>query len=193
MLPPEDPSSSTEPWRPAPNARLYLLTHVHTDHLTGLSNAFTGKIVCSPDTKRMLLRLEAEIERERVDGGVREGRMLKYAGLKARTIGEGKTERMVDMIVRPTPRRICSRPTRCLTVRLTSRKRYLMVIPESTSSATRMANPTKSPSHFLTRIIAQVRRCEFRPSANPHLLTTGQVLDPVQNESCTSHRRYQSR
>lgn len=99
LLPPADPSSSTATWRLAPNARLYLLTHVHTDHLVGLSNAFTGKIICSPDTKRMLLRLEAEIERERVDQGIREEKLLKYAGLKAKTVGEGNSQRRIDMMV----------------------------------------------------------------------------------------------
>ena len=75
------------------------MTHVHTDHLVGLSNAFTGKIICSPDTKRMLLRLEPEIERERLDGGVRESKVLKYDGLKRRVKGEGKAQRVVDIIV----------------------------------------------------------------------------------------------
>jgi hypothetical protein len=97
---PSDPSSSSAPWVKAPNARIYLLTHVHTDHLVGLSNAFTGKIICSPDTKRMLLRLEPEIERERLDGGVREQKVLKYDGLRKRMIGEGKTQRVIDIIVR---------------------------------------------------------------------------------------------
>jgi hypothetical protein len=97
---PSDPSSSTSPWVKAPNARIYLLTHVHTDHLVGLSNAFTGKIICSPDTKRMLLRLEPEIERERLDGGVREQKVLKYDGLKRRYQGEGKAQRVIDIIVR---------------------------------------------------------------------------------------------
>ena len=47
----------------------------------------------------MLLRLEAEVERERVDVGIREGKVLKYEGLKARTVGEGKSQRKIDMIV----------------------------------------------------------------------------------------------
>jgi hypothetical protein len=96
---PSDPSSSTSPWTRAPNARLYLLTHVHTDHLVGLSNAFTGTIVCSPDTKRMLLRLEPEMERERLDSGVRERKMLMYDGLRRRIVGEGKAQRVIDSIV----------------------------------------------------------------------------------------------
>ena len=51
----------------------------------------------------MLLRLEAEVERERIEHGVREGRVLKYEGLKARTVGEGKTQRKIDMIVSHPP------------------------------------------------------------------------------------------
>jgi hypothetical protein len=48
----------------------------------------------------MLLRLEAEIERERLDDGTREQRMLKYNGLRKRTVGQGKLQRVVDTIVR---------------------------------------------------------------------------------------------
>jgi hypothetical protein len=47
----------------------------------------------------MLLRLEAEIERERLDDGTREQRMLKYDGLRRRTVGMGKTQRVIDTIV----------------------------------------------------------------------------------------------
>jgi len=47
----------------------------------------------------MLLRLEPEIERERLDDGVRESRVLKYDGLKRRVKGEGKAQRIVDIIV----------------------------------------------------------------------------------------------
>jgi hypothetical protein len=47
----------------------------------------------------MLLRLEPEIERERLDGGVRESKVLKYDGLKRRVNGEGKAQRIVDIIV----------------------------------------------------------------------------------------------
>jgi hypothetical protein len=47
----------------------------------------------------MLLRLEPEIERERLVGGVRESKVLKYDGLKRRVKGEGKAQRVVDIIV----------------------------------------------------------------------------------------------
>ncbi|WVR03518.1 hypothetical protein IAU60_000509 [Kwoniella sp. DSM 27419] len=59
---------------------------------------FTGKIVCSPDTKRMLLNLEPEVERGRMETGVRESKRLKYAGLRGRVEGKGKEERLVDRI-----------------------------------------------------------------------------------------------
>lgn len=44
----------------------------------------------------MLLRLEAENEREMVHDGIIESRKRKYDGLKARKVGE----RIVDLIVR---------------------------------------------------------------------------------------------
>lgn len=88
------------PHRPAPPAQLYLLTHVHSDHLIGLSDTFTGHIICSPDTKRMLLKLESEKERDLVVKGSKERPRRKYEGLKARAEGKGtKDERVVDRIV----------------------------------------------------------------------------------------------
>lgn len=84
----------------APPAQLYLLTHVHSDHLLGLSDSFTGKIVCSPDTKRMLLRLEAEQSRQHHVEGTKEVIKRKYEGLRARVVGKGtRDERVVDHIV----------------------------------------------------------------------------------------------
>ncbi|WVQ93754.1 hypothetical protein IAU59_000831 [Kwoniella sp. CBS 9459] len=100
LLPHSDPCTSTHPYplSPAPNAQLFLLTHVHSDHLLGLSDSFTGKIICSPDTKRMLLRLEPEIERTHLENGVKESRRLKYPGLRPRLEGKGKEEKLVDRI-----------------------------------------------------------------------------------------------
>ncbi|OCF36192.1 hypothetical protein I316_02065 [Kwoniella heveanensis BCC8398] len=100
LLPQSDPSTSDHPYplQPAPNAQLFLLTHVHSDHLLGLSDSFTGKIICSPDTKRMLLKLEPEIERSHLENGVKEVRRLKYPRLRARVKGKGKEEKLVDRI-----------------------------------------------------------------------------------------------
>ncbi|WVF66125.1 hypothetical protein IAT40_000864 [Kwoniella sp. CBS 6097] len=93
-----DPHPYPYPLRPAPNAQLFLLTHVHSDHLLGLSDSFTGKIICSPVTKRMLLKLEPEIERTHLEHGVKEVRRLKYPGLRARIEGKGKDQKLVDRI-----------------------------------------------------------------------------------------------
>jgi hypothetical protein len=71
---------------------------VHTDHLLGLSDNFTGRIVCSLDTKRMLLRLQGEKERLAVLAGSKA--RLKYEGLQSRVMDRGtKHERTVDNIV----------------------------------------------------------------------------------------------
>ncbi|KAG2125588.1 beta-lactamase-like protein [Suillus cothurnatus] len=49
---------------------LYLLTHSHTDHIVGLSSkSFAAQVVCSPDTKEMLLRHEIHLERAKKDAG----------------------------------------------------------------------------------------------------------------------------
>ena len=48
----------------------------------------------------MLLRLEAEVDRQHLVEGVRERGKRKYQGLKAKTLDLGlKTERIVDRIV----------------------------------------------------------------------------------------------
>lgn len=67
--------------------------------MIGLSEDFSGKILCSPDTKRMLLRLEAEAERKNVHFGHREVRRRKYEGLRRRKRVVGGKEFVVDMIV----------------------------------------------------------------------------------------------
>ncbi|KAK4688867.1 hypothetical protein P7C73_g1215, partial [Tremellales sp. Uapishka_1] len=89
-------SSSPSSSRPAPNAQLFLLTHVHSDHLLGLSDGFTGKIICSADTKRMLLALEPEKERVHLEDGIREEKRLKYAGLARKNA----VDRIVGLLMR---------------------------------------------------------------------------------------------
>nr|XP_019014566.1 uncharacterized protein I206_00649 [Kwoniella pini CBS 10737]OCF53347.1 hypothetical protein I206_00649 [Kwoniella pini CBS 10737] len=97
---PSPPSCPTHPLplTPAPNAQLFLLTHVHSDHLLGLSDSFTGKIICSPDTKRMLLALEAEVDKGHLEEGTKEIKRLKYPGLRSRLERKGNDERLVDRI-----------------------------------------------------------------------------------------------
>ncbi|BEI95442.1 hypothetical protein CcaverHIS631_0103910 [Cutaneotrichosporon cavernicola] len=92
-----DPRGPENPSTRAPNAQYYLLTHAHSDHLIGLTNDFTGNIICSPDTKRMLLRLETEKDRDHLHNGVREVKRRKYESLEARhktieTLQPGETK-----------------------------------------------------------------------------------------------------
>ncbi|KAG2147457.1 beta-lactamase-like protein [Suillus bovinus] len=61
---------------------LHLLTHSHTDHILGLSSkSFASRVVCSPDTKEMLLRHEVHLERTKKDSG--EVATRTFAHLKA--------------------------------------------------------------------------------------------------------------
>ncbi|KAL4081024.1 beta-lactamase-like protein [Scleroderma citrinum] len=70
---------------PSPYNRpaLHLLTHTHSDHLTGLaSKSFGHRIVCSPDAKEMLLRHEVYAERSLYDREYRAERTRTYGHLK---------------------------------------------------------------------------------------------------------------
>ncbi len=50
---------------------LHLLTHVHSDHIVGLENPSFGQLViCSPDSKNMLLRAEKGPDRIAYDRGL---------------------------------------------------------------------------------------------------------------------------
>ncbi|KAJ9105064.1 hypothetical protein QFC19_003696 [Naganishia cerealis] len=67
------------------DTQLYLLTHAHTDHLTGLDNASTNiHIICSEVTKRLVLNYEREKDRIAFDKGTIERRKQAYEGLNAR-------------------------------------------------------------------------------------------------------------
>ncbi|GHJ90155.1 hypothetical protein NliqN6_6557 [Naganishia liquefaciens] len=67
-----------------PAAQLYLLTHAHTDHLTGLDNASTNIVIlCSDVTKRLVLNYEREKDRIAFDQGLIERRRRAYRGLEA--------------------------------------------------------------------------------------------------------------
>lgn len=62
---------------------LHLLTHTHTDHLTGLSaQSFGQRIVCSPDAKEMLLRHEVYNERALKDLELRAENFRTFNHLK---------------------------------------------------------------------------------------------------------------
>ncbi|KAG6374360.1 hypothetical protein JVT61DRAFT_4394 [Boletus reticuloceps] len=65
--------------------RLHLLTHTHSDHIAGLaSKSFAYRVICSPDTKEMLLRREVYDERSLHDH--------EYRAEKKRTFGHLKVD-----------------------------------------------------------------------------------------------------
>ena len=56
-----------------PPPALHLLSHTHSDHISGLSaKSFSSKIICLFDTKKMLLKHEAYKERAFISSSVRE-------------------------------------------------------------------------------------------------------------------------
>jgi len=62
---------------------LHLLTHTHSDHISGLSvKSFGYVIVCSYDAKEMLLRHEVYAERQLRQKGLRSELVKTYAHLK---------------------------------------------------------------------------------------------------------------
>ncbi|KAJ9115893.1 hypothetical protein QFC22_005036 [Naganishia vaughanmartiniae] len=76
-------SQSSTPGFPA--AQFYLLTHAHTDHLTGLDSASTNIIIiCSAVTKGLVLNYERERDRIAFDKKTVEKRKRVYEGLAAR-------------------------------------------------------------------------------------------------------------
>ncbi|EMD40185.1 hypothetical protein CERSUDRAFT_122252 [Gelatoporia subvermispora B] len=79
-------SSTREP------AKLYLLTHTHTDHLNGLAaRSFSGRVICSHDAKEMLLRHEIYSERALREMDLRAENMKTFRHLKVepRKTGDG--------------------------------------------------------------------------------------------------------
>jgi Cft2 family RNA processing exonuclease len=63
--------------------KLYLLTHTHSDHITGLqAKSFAETVWCSADAKPMLLRHQAYGERALTSAGMRVEPQRTYAHLK---------------------------------------------------------------------------------------------------------------
>ncbi|KAF8999333.1 beta-lactamase-like protein [Cyathus striatus] len=76
----------------APQPLLHLLTHAHSDHTLGLAaKSFGYPVICSADTKEMLLRHEVYKERELLENGVRTEKVRTYGHLKV-GLGEGEEE-----------------------------------------------------------------------------------------------------
>ncbi|THV06456.1 hypothetical protein K435DRAFT_743497 [Dendrothele bispora CBS 962.96] len=76
---PEEPLNPYQPTQP----KLHLLTHTHSDHITGLqAKSFAQIIRCSVDAKSMLLRHQIGAERALTSAGVRAEIRRTYAHLK---------------------------------------------------------------------------------------------------------------
>ena len=56
LLPTSGPSKGQSVSITVPNAQLYLLTHVHSDHLLGLSDSFTGQLPSTASVAVQVLR-----------------------------------------------------------------------------------------------------------------------------------------
>ena len=64
-------------------ALLHLLTHTHSDHITGLSaRSFASTVICSQDAKEMLLRHEVYSERALKEMEVRAENVKTFQHLK---------------------------------------------------------------------------------------------------------------
>jgi DNA cross-link repair 1C protein len=66
-----------------PPPALHLLSHTHSDHITGLSaKSFGYQIICSEDAKEMLLRHEVYVERELYEQEFRSEPIRTFSHLK---------------------------------------------------------------------------------------------------------------
>ncbi|KAG1727799.1 beta-lactamase-like protein [Suillus lakei] len=102
---------------PAPynTPALCLLTHSHTDHILGLSSkSFAARVVCSPDTKEMLLRHEIYLERAKKDAG--EVATRTFAHLKVE--GGALRRDLLNAVPLNTPTEFELSPTETVTITL---------------------------------------------------------------------------
>lgn len=66
-----------------PKPALHLLTHTHTDHVNGLSSrSFASTVVCSRDSKEMLLRHQVYSERALKQAELRAENVRPFSHLK---------------------------------------------------------------------------------------------------------------
>lgn len=64
-------------------ARIHLLTHAHSDHIVGLqAKTFSQQVICSHDTKELLLRHEVYKERHLHEQELRAEKRKTYSHLK---------------------------------------------------------------------------------------------------------------
>lgn len=76
-------------------AWINLLSHIHSDHTQGLSApTFSSRVVCSEDSKKMLLLVESVDDRINYDKGIITYKKRTFAALKR----DGRNHR--DLLVR---------------------------------------------------------------------------------------------
>jgi len=85
---------------------LYLLSHTHSDHVNGLNaRSFGSRVICSTDSKHMLLNYEAASDRIAFDRGSKTERVRPFSHLKIDPLSSvgtlsGVRERMTrDLLV----------------------------------------------------------------------------------------------
>ena len=85
---------------PSVNPVLHLLTHTHSDHITGLSSkSFASTVICSHNAKLMLLRHEVYNEQALFQQELRSQRVRTFAHLKV-DVPDGEVGSR-DLLVRP--------------------------------------------------------------------------------------------
>lgn len=89
-------------------AKLHLLTHAHSDHIGGLqAKSFDQQVICSRDTKEILLRHEVYKERALHEHQLRAEKKRTYGHLKVDPVisehGEVYYQGSKDLLVRPQP------------------------------------------------------------------------------------------
>lgn len=85
---------------PFPPAKLYLLSHTHSDHIQGLdAKSFGQPVVCSEDSKRMLLLGERASDRIAFDNGDICDRRRPWSHLKAKARKGDSTSISRDLLV----------------------------------------------------------------------------------------------
>ncbi|KAG9081737.1 hypothetical protein FS749_007434, partial [Ceratobasidium sp. UAMH 11750] len=97
-------------------AWINLLSHIHSDHIQGLAaSSFCSQIVCSEDSKRMLLLVESTDDRINYDRGLIPHKKRTFATLKS----HGKNRRDLLLgIPLDTPTKLDIGPSEIATITL---------------------------------------------------------------------------
>ncbi|KIJ41706.1 hypothetical protein M422DRAFT_255324 [Sphaerobolus stellatus SS14] len=84
---------------------LYLLSHTHSDHVAGLNaKSFGSRVICSADSKHMLLNYEAACDRIAFDNGGKAEKTKPYSHLKIDPMLVSDTREWVYRdLLRPLP------------------------------------------------------------------------------------------